>query len=69
LEVPNALLDMGLFQGYGLCSDNSCPCPETKIPSGEGYLYIAKECVEFRKDALSAVQCEFKLQNKGKIRV
>ena len=33
----------------GLCSDNNCPCPETVIPRGEGYLYISKEAVTFMK--------------------
>ena len=30
------------------CSDNACPCPETAIPRGKGYLYVSKELVEFR---------------------
>ena len=38
-----------LPRGAGLCSDNSCPCPETRIPVGTGYLYIPGEIVEFRR--------------------
>jgi len=34
--------------GDGRCSDNNCPCPEVRIPRGEGYLYISKEIVELR---------------------
>lgn len=32
----------------GRCSDNACPCPETVIPRGGGYLYIPQEIVDFR---------------------
>lgn len=35
--------------GDGLCSDNACPCPETRIPRGSGYLYISQELVDFRR--------------------
>lgn len=35
--------------GDGLCSDNSCPCPEVLIPHGTGYLYIEKSLVDFRR--------------------
>ncbi len=35
--------------GDGLCSDNSCPCPEVRIARGTGYLFIEEELVEFRK--------------------
>jgi tetratricopeptide (TPR) repeat protein len=36
-------------QHGGLCSDRNCPCPETPIPRGSGYLYISPEAVEFMK--------------------
>ena len=68
-EVPNTLMDIGQYQGYGLCSDNSCPCPETKIPFGQGYLYISDECVKFRQDAPSAVECELKLGQRQNMNV
>lgn len=29
----------------GYCSDRECPCPETPIPRGSGYLYISQEAV------------------------
>ena len=32
----------------GCCSDNACPCPETPIRRGEGYLYIEQSLVDFR---------------------
>ena len=35
--------------GDGFCSDESCPCSEVRIPRGEGYIYISKELVEFRR--------------------
>ena len=28
-----------------VCSDKGCPCPETPIPEGSGYLYISQEAV------------------------
>jgi len=36
-------------QGDGLCSDNSCPCNDTVIRRGTGYLFIEEEIVEFRR--------------------
>ena len=31
----------GVFQdSYALCSDNRCPCPQVRIPRGEGYTYV-----------------------------
>lgn len=33
----------------GRCSDNQCPCDNTKIPRGMGYLYISRELVDFRR--------------------
>ena len=36
--------------GYGFCSDWQCPCNETPIPVGEGYLYISLDCCIFRWD-------------------
>ncbi len=27
---------------FGSCSDNLCPCPQVRIPRGEGYIYIVK---------------------------
>ena len=55
----------------GLCSDNDCPCgfPGEKIPRGSGYIYVSKEVVDFRRDALSVRAAERKIaalkQNMG----
>lgn len=38
-----------LPKGDGRCSDRQCPCPETLIPRGTGYLYISPEAVGFMK--------------------
>jgi WD40 repeat protein len=46
----------------GLCSYPPCPCDETSIPKGSGYLYITKECVDFRQDALSLDAVSAKLE-------
>ena len=34
--------------GDGVCSDNSCPCPDVVIPCGTGYLYIEQSLIDFR---------------------
>ena len=52
--------------GDGLCSDKACPCPETAIPRGSGYLYISQELVDFRKDCLTYAQLQKKLDNMAK---
>lgn len=40
------------------CSDDSCPCSDTSILRGHGYIYISKDAAEFRRDArsISAIQ-------------
>lgn len=53
-EVPCMIIQ-------GLCSDRECPCPETVIPRGTGYLYISKELVDFRQDALTLKDLERKI--------
>lgn len=52
VEVPS---------GIGLCSDNDCPCSETVIPRGTGYIYISKEVVEFRRDCPTIAQAQEKI--------
>lgn len=37
----------------GRCSDRQCPCPETRIPRGSGYLYISPEAVGFMKGKMA----------------
>lgn len=34
----------------GYCSNTNCPCKETPIPKGTGYLYISPKAVSFMKD-------------------
>jgi hypothetical protein len=50
--------------GDGKCSDDSCPCgyPGEDIALGCGYLYISKELVEMRRDALSIAELHVKFQ-------
>lgn len=47
--------------GTALCSYPPCPCDEVSIPQGEGYLYVTKECVEFRRNARTFDEAEKKL--------
>jgi len=46
------------------CSDNECPCgsPGVTIPHGAGYMYIAEDVVEWRRDARSTQESERKAQ-------
>ncbi len=46
------------------CSDDSCPCgyPGATIPPGEGYIYVSKEVVDFRKDCLSEAAARQKIE-------
>ncbi|MEI8350035.1 MAG: hypothetical protein WCI77_07765 [Candidatus Omnitrophota bacterium] len=52
--------------GNGLCSDKNCPCSETVILRGSGYLYISQELVDFRQDCLSYEQLQAKLEAMAK---
>jgi hypothetical protein len=48
--------------GDGTCSDDSCPCgyPGANIPRGSGYVYVSKELVEMRRDALGLAEIQAK---------
>lgn len=48
--------------GDGLCSDDECPCSNTSIKRGEGYIYVSPQCCDFRKDCLTMAQAESKLE-------
>lgn len=39
-----------LLKTGGRCSDPGCSCPGTSIPFGQGYLWIPRECCDFRWD-------------------
>lgn len=39
------MLTIELLKTTAVCSDNKCPCQETKIPEGSGYLYISPKAV------------------------
>ncbi len=58
-ECPKHPLD------FGLCSDDNCPCDPmgVSIKRGEGYLYISKEVVDFRRDCLTLAQFMGKLED------
>ena len=49
--------------GNATCSDDSCPCPGAIIAPGTGYLYISKEVIEFRKDAIAESEAAAKIQD------
>lgn len=38
----------------GYCSDDECPCDETPIPKGSGYLFISEEAVTFMRAKLKS---------------
>lgn len=47
-----------------LCSDDSCPCgyPGATIKRGEGHIYVSPEVVNFRRDCLTEVEAQMKIQ-------
>jgi len=49
-------------KGDGRCSDKECPCPETPIPRGQGFLYIPPQVVEMRRDARTMKALRAKLE-------
>lgn len=53
----------GNYRSVGTCSDDDCPCgfPGASIPKGEGYMYVSKNVVDFRKDCLSETQAKKKI--------
>ena len=52
--------------GIGLCSDKECPCSETQIPQGEGFLYISESLCTFRHDCLTYAELLEKLERIAK---
>ncbi|MFA5337435.1 MAG: hypothetical protein WC330_03780 [Candidatus Omnitrophota bacterium] len=46
----------------GFCSDKNCPCHDTVIPPGEGYLYISQKLIDFRRDCFTYAQLQLKLK-------
>lgn len=50
----------------GLCSDPECPCNETSIPVGQGYLYIPRELCAFRWDCRTMDEVDAKMERKQK---
>ncbi len=52
LDMVLAKLDsyeVDMPNGYGLCSDRNCPCPETRIEPGNGYIYTSEKAARYRK--------------------
>lgn len=48
-------------QGQGYCCDNDCDCGITPIDQGSGLVFISKDVVDFRNDALTRDQLREKL--------
>jgi uncharacterized protein (TIGR02145 family) len=47
--------------GSERCSDNSCPCDETRLKKDNIYLYISPDLIKFRKDCKSISEASQKL--------
>jgi hypothetical protein len=60
--MPVKYFEVGLPRWDAVCSDGNCPCPETPIPQGTGYIYISPDVVEFRRDALTSREATEKLE-------
>ena len=53
-QIPYGYFEMPRSKyGVGLCSDDECPCNETEISFGTGYVFVSQEVVNFRKDCQS----------------
>lgn len=52
-----------LPEGTAQCSDNECPCGTTYLSRGEGYMFISKDVVKFRKNAKSVNEAYEKINN------
>jgi hypothetical protein len=50
----------------GLCSDPECPCDETVIPVGQGYLYVPESCCDFRWDCRTQKELNAKAERLAK---
>lgn len=59
---PTEYFEVPIPQWGAVCSDLSCPCPETPIPPGKGFLYISPDVVEFRREARSEGEAMAKLE-------
>ena len=46
----------------GSCSDPECPCDETAIPVGQGYLWISLELCDFRWDCRTPAELAQKIE-------
>ncbi len=58
--------ELPIPDGDGLCSDNQCPCADTIIPQGKGYLYVGQDAVDFRKDAKTVEELYLKVKRMAK---
>lgn len=50
----------------GVCSDDQCPCDDTVIPVGQGYLYIPRDCCDFRWDCRTQKEFQAKAEQMAK---
>lgn len=53
----------GNYRTIATCSDNDCPCgfPGASISHGEGYMFVSKQVVDFRKDSLTEAEAKLKI--------
>jgi len=55
--------DVSRPSGHDVCSDRECPCPDTKIPRGSGYLYISDSVVRMRSRARTDLEAQQMVAN------
>lgn len=63
-KVKVAYFECDVPSGDGVCSDNNCPCLDTVIPRGTGYLYVDQALVDFRRKYPSMKSAREALQQK-----
>lgn len=62
-QIPAGYFECTLPEGDVPCSDNECPCDNTIIHRGKGYLYISQSVVDQRRDAPSSDDIQRKVKS------
>lgn len=59
-EIQQGFFESKVPSGTAACSDRQCPCPETVISRGAGYLLITETLIENRRDARTVEEAQHK---------
>lgn len=53
------------YSGQAICSDDACPCDNTKMPPATGYLLIRQEVVSTRRNCLTMSEMQNHMSKSG----